>query len=91
MLRGIFLLRREEVQFFYQSGTSFMFPDAFERYKSCIPEVEQCNLISAFHRRLTGTNEEEKLKVREAEKSSRASDGCTVEKRADREAGNACH
>jgi len=62
ILRGIFLLRRAELQFFYQEGTNWLFTDAFERYKSVIPEVEQCNLISAFHRRLTGNDEEEKLK-----------------------------
>jgi len=62
ILRGIFLLRRAELQFFYQEGTNWMFTDAYERYKSVIPEVEQCNLISAFHRRLTGNDEEEKLK-----------------------------
>jgi proline iminopeptidase len=40
-----------------------VFTDAFDRYKSVIPKVEQCNLISAFHRRLTGNDEDEKLKV----------------------------
>jgi hypothetical protein len=52
-----------QLQFFYQEGTSFVFTDAFDRYKNVIPKVEQCNLISAFHRRLTGNDEDEKLKV----------------------------
>ena len=55
-----------------QEGTSFMFPDAFDRYKSVIPEVEQCNLISAFHRRLTGNDEAEKLKCATAWRCVRA-------------------
>lgn len=45
-----------------EEGTSFLFPEAYDRYKSVIPAVEQCNLISAFHRRLTGPDEAEKLK-----------------------------
>ncbi|MDR3401002.1 MAG: prolyl aminopeptidase, partial [Chthoniobacter sp.] len=61
VLRGIFLLRRAELEFFYQQGTSWMFPDAFENYIKPIPAAERGNLIKAFHRRLTGDNEEEKL------------------------------
>jgi proline iminopeptidase len=45
-----------------QEGTSFLFPDAFDRYASVIPQPERCNLISAFHRRLTGNDEDEKLR-----------------------------
>jgi proline iminopeptidase len=62
VLRGIFLLRREELEFFYQEGSSWIFPDAFENYVRPIPEAERGDLITAFHKRLTGENEEEKLK-----------------------------
>lgn len=61
VLRGIFTLRRNELTWFYQEGASFVYPDAFERYVSVIPEVERSDIISAFHRRLTGDNEKEKL------------------------------
>ena len=33
VLRGIFLLRREELAWFYQGGCSWMFPEAFEEFK----------------------------------------------------------
>jgi len=53
VLRGIFLLRRWELEWFYQEGCSKLFPDAWENYVAVIPEVERGDLISAFHRRLT--------------------------------------
>lgn len=61
VLRGIFTLRREELLWFYQSGASYIYPDAFARYVAPIPEVERGDIMSAFHRRLTGDNEEEQL------------------------------
>jgi len=53
VLRGIFLLRRWELEWFYQQGTSRLFPDAWENYVAGIPAVEHGDLISAYHRRLT--------------------------------------
>jgi proline iminopeptidase len=55
--RGIFLLRRWELEWFYQEGTSRLFPDAWEKYLEMIPEVERHDLISAYHRRLTSDDE----------------------------------
>jgi proline iminopeptidase len=54
VLRGIFLLRRFELEWFYQSGASLVFPDLWEDFLAPIPEVERGDLISAYHRRLTG-------------------------------------
>jgi proline iminopeptidase len=56
VLRGIFLLRRWELEWFYQRGTSMLFPDAFEPFLELIPEAERGDLIGAFHRRLTGNS-----------------------------------
>jgi proline iminopeptidase len=53
VLRGIFLLRRSELEWFYQAGADQIFPDAWEPYRDHIPEVERGDLISAYHRRLT--------------------------------------
>lgn len=53
-LRGIFLLRRFELEWFYQSGASLVFPDLWEGFLAPIPDVERGDLISAYHRRLTG-------------------------------------
>jgi proline iminopeptidase len=53
VLRGIFMLRRWELEWFYQQGCSRLFPDAWQDYLTPIPEVERADLISAYHRRLT--------------------------------------
>src|SRR5512147_63606 len=48
VLRGIFLLRRWELEWFYQQGTGMLFPDAFEPFVNLIPEAERGDLIGAF-------------------------------------------
>jgi proline iminopeptidase len=52
VLRGIFMLRRWELEWFYQEGASRLFPEAWQQYIAAIPPVERHDLISAFHRRL---------------------------------------
>jgi proline iminopeptidase len=53
ILRGIFLLRRKELLWFYQEGANALFPDAWDEYLKPIPEVERGDLMSAYYRRLT--------------------------------------
>ncbi|HEY0590944.1 MAG TPA: prolyl aminopeptidase [Thermoanaerobaculia bacterium] len=53
ILRGIFLLRRKELIWFYQEGANAIFPDAWEKYLEPIPPVERCDLMGAYYRRLT--------------------------------------
>ncbi len=53
VLRGIFLLRRTELEWFYQRGAGEIFPEAFAEYLDAIPAAEHGDLISAYHRRLT--------------------------------------
>ena len=53
VLRGIFLLRRSEIEWFYQRGASALFADAWEDYLAPIPEAERGDLLAAYHRRLT--------------------------------------
>ncbi|WP_449278086.1 prolyl aminopeptidase [Leucobacter sp. GX24907] len=53
VLRGIFTLRRSEVEAFYQAGPAQqLFPDFWEQYLSVIPEDERDDLVGAYHRRL---------------------------------------
>jgi proline iminopeptidase len=56
VLRGIFLVSKSEIQWFYQEGASRLFPDAFDRYVAPIPEDERGDLVTAFYKRLTGTD-----------------------------------
>jgi proline iminopeptidase len=53
VLRGIFLLRKIEIDWFYQRGASFLFPDAWEHYLAPIPLEEHGDLLRAYHARLT--------------------------------------
>lgn len=66
VMRGIFLLRRWELEWFYQEGCSRLFPDAWEKYLEPIPEVERSDIISAYHRRLTSDDESVRLEAAQA-------------------------
>ena len=66
VLRGIFMLRRWELEWFYQEGANRLFPDAWEHYLAPIPPVERHDLISAFHRRLTSDDEATRLAAAKA-------------------------
>ncbi len=53
ILRGIFLMRQREVDWFYQNGTRSIFPEAWARFAGAIPEPERNDLVKAYHKRLT--------------------------------------
>ncbi|MDB6089509.1 MAG: proline iminopeptidase [Gammaproteobacteria bacterium] len=55
VLRGIFLLRRWEIEWFYQNpgGCAALYPDLWERYVEPIPEAERADMIRAYYARLT--------------------------------------
>jgi proline iminopeptidase len=63
ILRGIFLCRPSELQWFYQDGASHVFPDTWEKYWNYIPENERGNLIKAYHKRLTSADENTRLEA----------------------------
>jgi proline iminopeptidase len=52
VLRGIFLLRKSEIDWFYQEGASHLFPDAWEPYRDAIPEPERNDFVKAYANRL---------------------------------------
>jgi len=56
VLRGIFTLRRVELEWYYQHGASLLFPDKWELFLKPIPEAERGDLIAAYRRRLTSTD-----------------------------------
>ena len=66
ILRGIFLLREKEINWFYQEGCSYIYPDAWENYISLIPQEEQSNLIKAYYKRLRSTNRETRINAAKA-------------------------
>ena len=66
VLRGIFLLRRSELEWFYQAGASRLFPEAWQKYLAPIPEAERGDLIAAYHRRLFGPDPVEQARCARA-------------------------
>ena len=66
IVRGIFMLRRWELEWFYQEGANRLFPDAWQDYLEPIPHVERADLISAYNRRLTSDDEATRLSAARA-------------------------
>lgn len=66
VLRGIFLCRRQDIQWFYQDGAGHVFPDYWEDYLAPIPAEERGDLLHAYYRRLTGDNEIERMAAAKA-------------------------
>jgi proline iminopeptidase len=58
IVRGIFTVRKSEIDWFYQQGASALFPDEWEGYVAPIPPDERHDMIAAYHRRLTGADPE---------------------------------
>ena len=57
VLRGIFLLRKKELDWFYQKGADAVYPDAWEAYLDVIPLEERGDMVSAYYKRLTSEDE----------------------------------
>lgn len=54
VLRGIFLLRRSEVDWYYNGGAAHIYPDLWESYLAPIPADERDgDLVAAYHRLLS--------------------------------------
>jgi proline iminopeptidase len=66
VLRGIFLCRPKEIEWFYQQGASAIFPDVWDQYVRVIPEAERGDMLSAYHRRLTSDDEALRLEAARA-------------------------
>jgi len=61
ILRGIFLLTKAELRWFYQEGCSWIFPEAFADFQRAIPVEERGDMIGAYHRRLTSEDANTRL------------------------------
>lgn len=57
ILRGIFLCRTKEIQWFYQDGASRIFPDYWKDFIQPIPKKERGDLVAAHYKRLVGNDE----------------------------------
>lgn len=66
VLRGIFMLRKREIDWFYQEGASRIFPDAWEHYLAVIPEEERGDLVRAYYKRLTSDDPQVRVEAARA-------------------------
>jgi proline iminopeptidase len=66
VLRGIFMLRKWEIDWFYQDGAGALYPDRWEDYVAAIPPRERGDLVGAFYRRLTSPNRATRVRAARA-------------------------
>uniref|UniRef100_A4WW90 Proline iminopeptidase n=1 Tax=Cereibacter sphaeroides (strain ATCC 17025 / ATH 2.4.3) TaxID=349102 RepID=A4WW90_CERS5 len=56
VLRGVFLMTRAELDWFYGGGAATFFPDIWARFVAPVPAAERGDMIAAYHRRLFSGN-----------------------------------
>ena len=61
VLRGIFLLREEELKWFYQDGASRIFPEAWKGFTEIIDSEDRDDLMKAYHEIFKSDNKERRL------------------------------
>jgi proline iminopeptidase len=66
ILRGIYLCRPEDLRWFYQAGTSRLFPDFWEDFIHPIPEAERGDMMNAYYRHLTSDNQIQQMTAAKA-------------------------
>lgn len=66
VLRGIFLCRQRDIEWFYQRGASAIFPDYWQDYIAIIPQEERHEMVTAYYQRLTSDDIETQKKAARA-------------------------
>lgn len=66
ILRGIFLCRPTDINWFYQEGASRLFPDFWDDFIQPIPEEERHELMAAYYRHLTSDNQIQQMTAAKA-------------------------
>lgn len=61
ILRGIFLGRKRDIDWLYQEGASYFYPEEHQRFKSFIEESKRHDLVNAYYEIFKGNNEDLKL------------------------------
>ncbi len=57
ILRGIFLARQQDVNWFFNGDAARIFPEAWQHFIEPIPVEERDDMVAAYYRRLTSSNE----------------------------------
>ncbi len=63
VLRGVFLGRKEDIDWLYQSGANQFFYESFQIYKNFIPKNQQHDLLGAYYKIFISNNESKKEKA----------------------------
>ncbi len=66
ILRGIFLCREQDIQWFYQSGANQFFPDYWQDFIAPIPQEKRSHIVDAYYELLTSVNEVARMRAAEA-------------------------
>jgi len=66
VLRGIFMLRKWEIDWFYQDGAGAIYPDRWQDYIAAIPRRERGDMVGAYYRRLTSRNHATRVRAARA-------------------------
>ena len=66
IVRGIFLGRKKDIDWFYQDGASRIYPDYWQHFIAPIEEHKRDDLLAAYHELLTGENEIAKSRAAKA-------------------------
>lgn len=66
ILRGIFLCRPEEIQWFYQEGTSWIFPEFWQEFLAPVPIEKRSEMVKTYYELLTSDNEHTRLQAAKA-------------------------
>ncbi|MEM9095888.1 MAG: prolyl aminopeptidase [Pseudomonadota bacterium] len=61
VLRGVFLLRRREIDWFYNGGAAHFWPELWKAFCAPIPEEERHDMVAAYHKRLMGDDMAQQL------------------------------
>ncbi len=57
ILRGIFLCRQQDINWFYQFGASELYPDEWQHFLKPLPEAKRQSIVQAYYDILTGQDE----------------------------------
>ncbi len=66
ILRGIFLCRQQDIQWFYQQGASRIYPDYWEDFIEPIALEDRHDIVSAYYQVLTSEDEIARMRAAEA-------------------------
>ena len=63
LLRGVFLCRKKDIEWFYQYGASEIYPESWEKYIAMVEKSKRGNILSAYHDMIFSENEDLSIKA----------------------------